>query len=220
MNSDSAWLQVKQRYEARIQRFEETHFLGSRWISFRRISEWCSKRPHDFPNYQQIAAAILGGKFDHNGRSQILFLWIDNVRIKQKAGDIIGSPRPDFRFSLTEYRRASHQAAAVLETEYLSRFWIPRTVCARWFQDEGYPLPPWLHTPGSKAAKSVPKSGKKPKLWKYFQEHFSDGVPNPSLEPRQTLQGKLLKWDPALKPLDAGTLKAAIDEYNERLSRP
>jgi hypothetical protein len=212
----SPWLEVKQRYAARVRRFEEMHFLGSRWISFRRINEWFEKRPSDFPSYAQMAAAILAGKFEANGRSQILFLWTDNVLIERGASGT--TARPAFRFTVREYRKASHQAPSVLEAEYLSRFWIPRAICARWFLDEGYPLPPWLQSVVSNAVQRVPTTGKKPKLWLYFREHFPAGVPNPSLEPRQTLQGKLLKWDKDLSPLDLGTLKTAIDEYNQSLS--
>jgi hypothetical protein len=144
MTSDSPWLEVKQRYAARIRRFEETHLLGSRWISFRRINDWSVRKPQDFPNYAQITDAILASKFNANGRSQILFLWVDNVLIGQKADALFA--RPAFRFSVEEFRQAFHQATSVLEAEYLSRFWVPRAVCARWFRDEGYPLPPWLQS--------------------------------------------------------------------------
>jgi hypothetical protein len=210
MTSDSPWLQVKQRYAGRIRRFEERHFVGSRWISFRRINDWFVKKPNDFPSYAHIADAILAGKFNANGRSQILFLWIDNVLIRQEANVI--AARPDFRFAVADYQEALHHERPLLEAEYLARFWIPRVVCARWFRDEGYPLPPWLQL------KNAPTTGKKPKLRKYFEEHFSEGVPSPSLEPRKTLQGKLLEWDSTLAPLDLGTLKTAIDEYNASIS--
>jgi hypothetical protein len=139
MATVSLWLLAERRNAMRIQRFEETQFLGSRWISFRRINEWHAKRPSDFPSYAESAAAILAGKFNSNGRSQILFLWVDNVVVERKGEAIVA--RPDFRFTVDDYRRAFHQAQPVLEAEYLSRFWIPRAVCSRWFQDEGYPLP-------------------------------------------------------------------------------
>jgi hypothetical protein len=63
-----------------------------------------------------------------------------------------------------------------------------------------------------------PPTGKLAKLWKYFETHFSGPIPRPSEEPRQTLRGKILEWDKALFPLDDGTLKKAIDRYNERLA--
>jgi hypothetical protein len=63
-----------------------------------------------------------------------------------------------------------------------------------------------------------PPTGKLAKLWKYFETHFSGPIPRPSEEPRQTLKGKILEWDKALSPLDEGTLKKAIDSYNERLA--
>jgi hypothetical protein len=166
----SPWLQAKQRNAIRVQRFEEKQFLGNRWISFRRISEWHDKRPRDFPSYAESAAAILAGKFDIKGRSQILFLWVDNVVAERKAEAIVA--RPDFRFTVDDYRRASHQAQPVLEAEYLSRFWIPRAVCSQWFQTEGYPLPPWLQTdqpalPNGAAIERKGKRGTKPLIdWK------------------------------------------------------
>jgi hypothetical protein len=63
-----------------------------------------------------------------------------------------------------------------------------------------------------------PPTGKLAKLWKYFETHFLGPIPRPSEEPRQTLRGKILEWDKALSPLDEGTLKKAIDGYNERLA--
>jgi hypothetical protein len=63
-----------------------------------------------------------------------------------------------------------------------------------------------------------PPTGKLAKLWKYFETHFSGPIPRPGEEPRQTLRGKILEWDKALSPLDEGTLKKAIDSYNERLA--
>jgi hypothetical protein len=59
--------------------------------------------------------------------------------------------------------------------------------------------------------------GKQPRILKYLSEHFPDGVPEPGLYPRKTLQFEILKWDPDLSPLDEATLKKAIEKYNASL---
>ena len=67
-------------------------------------------------------------------------------------------------------------------------------------------------------AKDVSQSvGKQPRIWEYFKGHYAEGVPDPAHCPRKDLKYKLLNWDPGLKPLDDGTLKKAIDNYNARL---
>jgi hypothetical protein len=64
-------------------------------------------------------------------------------------------------------------------------------------------------------AKEVSQSaGKQPRIREYFKEHYPKGIPNPAHCPRKTLKDKLLSWDPRLAPLDEGTLKKAIDNYN------
>jgi hypothetical protein len=60
-------------------------------------------------------------------------------------------------------------------------------------------------------------AGKQPRILKYLSEHFPDGVPEPGLYPRKTLQYEILKKDAGLRPLDEGTLKKAIEKYNASL---
>jgi len=59
--------------------------------------------------------------------------------------------------------------------------------------------------------------GKQPRILKYLSTHFSDGVPEPGLCPRQKLKADILKWDPSLSPLDEATLKTAIEKHNASL---
>jgi hypothetical protein len=70
--------------------------------------------------------------------------------------------------------------------------------------------------PNSGAAPSR-SLGKQPRILKYLSEHFPDGVPEPGLYPRKTLQFEIRKWDPDLSPLDEATLKKAIEKYNASL---
>jgi hypothetical protein len=70
-----------------------------------------------------------------------------------------------------------------------------------------------VHEANTTAAVSRPL-GKQPRIAEYLRQHFPAGVPEPGLYPRKTLQFEILKWDPGLKPLDDGTLKKAIDNYN------
>ena len=60
-------------------------------------------------------------------------------------------------------------------------------------------------------------AGKQPRILKYLSEHFPNGVPEPGLYPRKTLQFEILEKDPGLRPLDEGTLKKAIEKYNASL---
>jgi len=59
--------------------------------------------------------------------------------------------------------------------------------------------------------------GKQPRILKYLSEHFPNGVPEPGLYPRKTLQFEILEKDPGLRPLDEATLKKAIEKYNAGL---
>jgi hypothetical protein len=64
------------------------------------------------------------------------------------------------------------------------------------------------------AAGQKAKGGKTPRIKDHLAAMFPEGVPDPAHCVRKELQGRLLKADPTLAPLDLKTLKAAIDEYN------
>jgi hypothetical protein len=66
----------------------------------------------------------------------------------------------------------------------------------------------------SKAVGKRPALGKRPRIKRYLAEWYPAGVPDPAHCPRKALKGRLLEAEPGLKPLDEGTLKTAIDEYN------
>jgi hypothetical protein len=59
--------------------------------------------------------------------------------------------------------------------------------------------------------------GKRPRIKVYLTEHYPNGVPSPAHTPRKILRSDLLKWDRGLAPLDEGTLKLAIEEFNAGL---
>ncbi len=58
------------------------------------------------------------------------------------------------------------------------------------------------------------RQGKVPRIKALLTKLHPSGVPDPALCSRKELQGRLLKDDPSLNPLDPKTLKAAIDEFN------
>ncbi len=60
--------------------------------------------------------------------------------------------------------------------------------------------------------------GKRPRIKVYLAEHHPKGVPSPAHCPRKILRSDLLDWDSNLAPLDEGTLKLAIDEFNASLA--
>jgi hypothetical protein len=73
----------------------------------------------------------------------------------------------------------------------------------------------WLKP--TEAKKQEPKKkalGKRPRIKAHLAKLFPEGVPDPAHCPRKELLRELLKLDPGLKPLDDGTLKTAIEEYN------
>jgi hypothetical protein len=77
----------------------------------------------------------------------------------------------------------------------------------------GDPVPP--------IASVEPQSlGKRPRIREFFIEHYPEGVPDPAHSPRKALKHALIEWDRNLSPLDYGTLKKAIDEYNASLAKP
>jgi hypothetical protein len=63
-------------------------------------------------------------------------------------------------------------------------------------------------------AAEPPALGKRPRIKDHLKNLYPEGVPDPSHCPRKELQRQLLKLDPKLAPLDDGTLKLAVDEYN------
>jgi len=60
--------------------------------------------------------------------------------------------------------------------------------------------------------------GKRPRIKVYLAKHHPNGVPSPAYAPRKILRSDLLDWDKGLTPLDQGTLKLAIDEFNSSLA--
>lgn len=60
--------------------------------------------------------------------------------------------------------------------------------------------------------------GKRPRIKVYLAEYYPNGVPSPAHTPRKVLRLDLLNWDSGLEPLDEGTLKLAIDEFNASLA--
>lgn len=64
-------------------------------------------------------------------------------------------------------------------------------------------------------SKGKPALGKRPRIKALLTQYYPDGVPDPAHRNRQVLQGRLLKADPTVAPLDIKTLKTAIDEYND-----
>src|SRR5262245_33535543 len=57
--------------------------------------------------------------------------------------------------------------------------------------------------------------GKRPRVIKQLAEIFPVGrVPDPGNYSRKHLRREILKRDPSLKPLDEGTLKLSIEEFN------
>ena len=59
-----------------------------------------------------------------------------------------------------------------------------------------------------------PALGKRPRIKALLAQFYPNGVPDPGLCNRQELQGRILKADPTVGPMDFKTLKTAIDEYN------
>ena len=73
-------------------------------------------------------------------------------------------------------------------------------------------------SPNSRADDTAAKrGGKHLRIKEYLAEYYPEGVDGPAYVPRRGLQKKLIEWDQSLKPLDNGTLKKAIDEYNASL---
>jgi len=60
--------------------------------------------------------------------------------------------------------------------------------------------------------------GKQPRVIARLRDKFKgEPVPEPGLCPRKALRAELLLADPSLSPLDEGTLKQAIETYNNTL---
>lgn len=73
-------------------------------------------------------------------------------------------------------------------------------------------------TKGRTSSVARPSVGKRPRIKVYLAEHYPNGVPPPAHAPRKILRSDLLNWDRGLAPLDEGTLKLAIEEFNAGLA--
>lgn len=98
----------------------------------------------------------------------------------------------------------------------LSAIKINRAEFKEWIAKRGYACPTFWGNSKKVSAGGI--LGKRPRIKAYLKNTFPKGVPAPSLCPRKALQVDLIKWDKSLAPLDQGTLKTAIDEYNAKLS--
>ncbi len=63
------------------------------------------------------------------------------------------------------------------------------------------------------------RHGKRPRIRLYLTDHYPNGVPEPAYLPRHKLRADILQYDPSLAPLDEGTLKTAVDEYNQEIAQ-
>jgi hypothetical protein len=84
----------------------------------------------------------------------------------------------------------------------------------------------WLTTQSAPAPEIEPQAprrqaaGKRPLVKDLLARLHPNGVPDPARCNRKMLRRELLKIDPTLRPLDEGTLKTAIDEYNATRNDP
>jgi hypothetical protein len=69
------------------------------------------------------------------------------------------------------------------------------------------------------AKASTRRQGKRPRIRLYLTDHYPNGVPEPAYLPRHKLRADILQYDPSLGPLDEGTLKTAVDEYNQEIAQ-
>jgi hypothetical protein len=209
------------RRAKRIFNFENYHRQRDRWISFKRIVDW-SKWEETPLGYEHLASAIHAGKFDHNGRSQILFMSPAAIESGYCGVARVNILPGCLRFSRSQFRQVHHpkQEQSVLEQAYLSRFWIPRAICERWFKSEGYDLPPWLDPPPSSKPAPGKKSatGKYLSVAKYLEKRFPGEIPDPAIEPRKHLINDAIAAIPQLGgKLDEETMAKAIRYRNARL---
>ena len=217
------------RRAKRIFDFENYHFQRDRWISFKRIIDWskCAENPL---GYGQLTSAIHAGKFDYNGRSQILFMSPAAIESGLRFdGSVVKILPGCMRFSRSQFRQVHHpkQEQSILEQADLSRFWVPRAVCERWLRNVGYDLLPWIDPPPAPLIDRLPTKPKKKGrpagttgkyllVVEYLGNHFPEKA-IPGHASRKALRRDLIDRVPALKgSLDDDTLKKAIDLYNEK----
>lgn len=107
----------------------------------------------------------------------------------------------------------------VRKSDILREFAFPHLGCPSSGAGPVVDLPdPKTDTP---AVSTKGDRGKVPLVIKILAEKFPDGVPSPPEAPRKVMIGDLLDSAPALGgKLDEGTLKKAIDRYNNSLADP
>ena len=170
----------------------------------------------------------------------IHILWEDilNGRLDNSGPLRDDGQRFGLRLVTPEYKAGFIEGHQLLDLIRTDQFWalhyvvVMKEAALDFAQRHQLPSPSWW-TDSSSTPTEIPNDtrvieantgaipsrspGKQPRILKYLSTHFSDGVPEPGLCPRQKLKADILKWDPSLSPLDEVTLKTAIEKHNASL---
>jgi hypothetical protein len=143
--------------------------------------------------------------------------------------------RLGLRLITPEYKAGFIKGSQLLELIQTDRSWILHKVVimkeavldfARrrqlrspsWWADT-LETPPQATKAGGIVEGGTSLGGKQARIMRYLARRFPNGVPEPSLQPRNLLRDEVLRGDPTLRRLDEATLKKAIDAYNASLRK-
>ena len=137
----SAPNQCVQLRRNRIQRFTERQRRIRDWINFAEIAEWCSKEDGSIlPNkdkstaaYETLGGDLLGGTFEEDGRSQVLYLHPSVTKARMTAAWLQDA--------------IIHNYDAAHGRSYLANCWIPRRMFILWLAKHRLPASPQRFEP-------------------------------------------------------------------------
>jgi hypothetical protein len=162
----------------------------------------------------ELTEDVLNGRFEATGRfSDGQNSGIHLITPENKAA-IIDKGQDLAELAATDPIFFSHRVVLMKEAilDFAKRRQLPQP---SWWSDSDV-----THPASEKVVGPKPRgvASKQPRIKIYLAEHYPDGVPDPGIVPRKNLKNQILAWDTSLGPLDEGTLKRAIDQYNDDLS--
>jgi hypothetical protein len=126
----------RDRWRARIKRFEERQRKAREWIKFGEIADWCSEEGSVLPDenkragaFDKLAHDLLDGEFEENGHSRVHFWHLDTATARRMTREWLNN---------AIYNNWDGHHGRL----YLAHCWFPRLFFKRWLARHELPESP------------------------------------------------------------------------------
>lgn len=135
-----------------LHRFRECQRRRRQWLSFEEIADWCGRISGTVRRdeslraqaYSDLRNAMLAGEFGYGVQSCVLYFQPDPGPTEKRL-----RLAPEGLQTWLDYYGAEDP---VITTEILSRCWLPRDLCRRWFERHGLTWPSAFDPPDAPGA--------------------------------------------------------------------